>query len=66
MSELVAAAGRAQVRVGEYTPRGGETLEAVDHRLAAFLAELFRYMLTSIPTVLLKLSLSAELSVRWN
>jgi broad specificity phosphatase PhoE len=42
VSELVAAAGRAQVRVGEYTPRGGETLEAVDHRLAAFLAELFR------------------------
>ena len=67
MSELVEAAGRAQVRAREYTPSGGETLEAVDHRLALFLAELFRYYIANMPHVSLKLYLVTEdLSVSWS
>ena len=69
VSELVEAAGKAQVRAREYTPSGGETLEAVDHRLALFLAELFRYYIhvANMPHISLKLYLVAEeLSVSWN
>ena len=39
---LVQAAERARVKVKEYTPAGGETLEAVNGRIREFLVEMFR------------------------
>ena len=42
MLELVRAAERAKVSAREYTPSGGESLDALDSRVAAFLEELFK------------------------
>lgn len=45
VSELVEAARRARVKVRQYTPIGGESLEEVDSRLHDFLKSVLRYIL---------------------
>lgn len=44
VSELVEAARRAEVKVREYTPVDGESLEEVDRRLSEFLKYMLRYI----------------------
>lgn len=43
VSELVEAARRAEVKVREYTPVEGESLEEVDRRLSEFQKSMLRY-----------------------